>query len=256
MLSGRREYVIGEEDWIGAEIQDQQLLDFPAEKLPVMITQKDGCRQDGCGHPKRKVHARCQYPQHQARAGIHPRAGTNVVDAGDVIEVVGTRQEVETAAKRLGYIDRPTNQTDMIFVGLGILVGGLFGALSVHIGGVPISLSTSGGALIAGLSSAGCAASTPPSDAFPNLAMGAEQCRSEHVHRRSGHFGRSQFCAGIPRRRYQSVLVGAAATALPLIIGLLLARYVFKFHPALALGCGRSTYHYGCLRRHTGCRRE
>jgi len=31
-------------------------------------------------------------------------------------------------------------------------------------------------------------------------------------------------------------LVGAAATALPLIIGLLLARYVFKFHPALALG--------------------
>ena len=33
---------------------------------------------------------------------------------------------------------RPTNQTDMIFVGLGILVGGLFGALSVHIGGIPI----------------------------------------------------------------------------------------------------------------------
>lgn len=31
-------------------------------------------------------------------------------------------------------------------------------------------------------------------------------------------------------------LVGAAATTLPLIIGLLLARYVFKFHPALALG--------------------
>ena len=30
VLSGRREYVIGEEDWIGPEIQDQQLLDFPA----------------------------------------------------------------------------------------------------------------------------------------------------------------------------------------------------------------------------------
>lgn len=74
-----------------------------------------------------------------------------VVDAGDVIEVVGTRQEVEAAAKRLGYIDRPTNQTDMIFVGLGILVGGLFGALSVHIGGIPISLSTSGGRIDCGL---------------------------------------------------------------------------------------------------------
>ena len=56
------------------------------------------------------------------RAGISiPVLAQTVVDAGDVIEVVGTRQEVEAAAKRLGYIDRPTNQTDMIFVGLGTL---------------------------------------------------------------------------------------------------------------------------------------
>ena len=32
-------------------------------------------------------------------------------------------------------------------------------------------------------------------------------------------------------------VVGALATAIPLIIGLLLAKYVFKFHPALVLGC-------------------
>ena len=144
MLSGRREYIIGEESWIGPEVQDAQLLDFPAEKVTGYNHTQDGCRQDGCSYPKGKVHARCQYPEHQARRNIHSRAGTTVVDAGDVIEVVGTRQEVEAAAKRLGYIDRPTNQTDMIFVGLGILVGGLFGALSVHIGGIPISLSTSG----------------------------------------------------------------------------------------------------------------
>ena len=35
--------------------------------------------------------------------------------------------------------------------GLGILLGGLVGALAIHLGGIPISLSTSGGALIAGL---------------------------------------------------------------------------------------------------------
>ena len=50
---------------------------------------------------------------------------------------------MESAAKELGYIDRPTNATDMIFVGLGILLGGIIGALAIHIGGVPISLSTS-----------------------------------------------------------------------------------------------------------------
>jgi putative transport protein len=32
-------------------------------------------------------------------------------------------------------------------------------------------------------------------------------------------------------------LIGALATTIPLIIGVLLARYVFHFHPALALGC-------------------
>lgn len=58
---------------------------------------------------------------------------------------------MESAAKELGYIDRPTNATDMTFVGLGILLGGIIGALAIHIGGVPISLSTSGGALITGL---------------------------------------------------------------------------------------------------------
>ena len=30
---------------------------------------------------------------------------------------------------------------------------------------------------------------------------------------------------------------GAIATAIPLIIGILLARYVFKFRPGTALGC-------------------
>ena len=37
VLSGRREFAIGEEDWIGEEIVDPQLLDFPVEVLPVMV---------------------------------------------------------------------------------------------------------------------------------------------------------------------------------------------------------------------------
>lgn len=37
-----------------------------------------------------------------------------------MLELVGTKLEVNAAADTLGYADRPTNQTDMIFVGLGI----------------------------------------------------------------------------------------------------------------------------------------
>jgi putative transport protein len=39
----------------------------------------------------------------------------------------------------------------MIFVGIGIFMGGLVGLLSVTIAGLPITLTASGGALIMGL---------------------------------------------------------------------------------------------------------
>ncbi len=32
-------------------------------------------------------------------------------------------------------------------------------------------------------------------------------------------------------------IIGFLATSLPLLLGLILARYVFQFHPALSLGC-------------------
>ena len=59
--------------------------------------------------------------------------------------------DVERTAKSVGYIDQATPETDMIFVGLGILLGGLVGLLAVSIFGISITLTTSGGALIMGL---------------------------------------------------------------------------------------------------------
>ena len=151
VLSGRREFVIGEEDWIGNEIQDAQLLDFPAETLPVTVTKKTFAGKTVANIRRHKFMHGVSIRSIK-RAGIEiPVLAQTKLDAGDVIEVVGTKQEVESATVQIGYVDRPTHQTDMIFVGLGILIGGLFGALSIHIGAVPISLSTSGGALIAGL---------------------------------------------------------------------------------------------------------
>ena len=250
VLSGRREYIIGEESWIGPEVQDAQLLDFPAEKLPVTITRKTVASKTVAVIRREKFMHGVSIRSIK-RAGISiPVLAQTVVDAGDVIEVVGTRQEVEAAAKRLGYIDRPTNQTDMIFVGLGILVGGLFGALSVHIGGIPISLSTSGGALIAGLFFGWHLRAHSRT-----FAMGVEQCRSEHVHRGSGHFGRSQFRAGLPRRRYQPVPGGSSRHHPAADYRLAAGKVCFQVPSGTGFGRLRGgTYHYGRFRRGAGCR--
>ena len=58
---------------------------------------------------------------------------------------------MERVGKILGYIERPSSETDVVFVGLGIFVGGLVGLLSVRVASLPLSLTASGGALIMGL---------------------------------------------------------------------------------------------------------
>ena len=45
------------------------------------------------------------------RAGINvPVLPKTIVDSGDILELTGLKHEVESAAKQMGYIDRPTNR--------------------------------------------------------------------------------------------------------------------------------------------------
>jgi len=238
VLSGRREFVIGEEDWIGNEIQDAQLLDFPAETLPVTVTKKTFAGKTVANIRRHKFMHGVSIRSIK-RAGIEiPVLAQTKLDAGDVIEVVGTKQEVESAAVQIGYVDRPTHQTDMIFVGLGILIGGLFGALSIHIGGVPISLSTSGGALIAGLFFGWLRSKHPTFGRIPEASLWVLNNVGLNMFIAVvGIAAGPSFVQGFRDVGLSLFIVGAIATTLPLIIGLLLAKYVFKFHPAIALGC-------------------
>ena len=238
VLSGRREFAIGEEDWIGEEVIDPQLLDFPVEVLPVMIHKKP--------YANRKLEFIRKQPfmhgvsvRRIKRAGIDiPVFAQTMVDSGDTLELVGLKKEVETAAKQLGYIDRPTNATDMIFVGIGILIGGVIGALAIHIGGVPISLSTSGGALIAGLVFGWLRSKHPTFGQIPESSLWVLNNVGLNMFIAVvGISAGPSFIQGLKEVGPMLFIIGILATSLPLLLGLILARYVFHFHPALALGC-------------------
>lgn len=238
VLSGRREFIIGEEDWIGPEVIDAQLLDFPAETLPVMVTHRTFAGE-------MIATIRAQKFMHGVsirsikRAGINiPVLAKTVIDSGDVLELTGLPHEVEAAAKQMGYVDRPTNQTDMIFVGLGILIGGLVGALTIHLGGVPISLSTSGGALIAGLVFGWLRSKHPTFGGIPEPSLWVLNNVGLNMFIAVvGLAAGPSFVTGFKEVGFSLFVAGALATAIPLISGLLMARYLFHFHPALALGC-------------------
>ena len=238
VLSGRREYVIGEEGWIGPEVLDPQLLDFPAEVLPVMVTRKTVAGEKVSTIRALKFMHGVSIRRIK-RAGIDiPVLAQTVVDAGDMVELVGTKHEVDAAAKQLGYADRPTNQTDMIFVGLGILIGGLIGALSIHMGGVPISLSTSGGALIGGLFFGWLRSKHPTFGRIPEPALWIlDNVGLNMFIAVVGIAAGPSFVQGFKEVGLSLFIVGALATSIPLIAGILMAKYIFKFHPALVLGC-------------------
>ena len=238
VLSGRREFAIGEEDWNGEEVIDPQLLDFPVEVLPVMIHKKP--------YANRKLEFIRKQPfmhgvsvRRIKRAGIDiPVFAQTMVDSGDTLELVGLKKEVETAAKQLGYIDRPTNATDMVFVGIGILIGGVIGALAIHIGGVPISLSTSGGALIAGLVFGWLRSKHPTFGQIPESSLWVLNNVGLNMFIAVvGISAGPSFIQGLKEVGPMLFIIGILATSLPLLLGLILARYVFHFHPALALGC-------------------
>lgn len=238
VLSGRREFVIGEENWIGEEVNDVELLDFPAETLPVLVIRKGYVGQT-VSYLRRDPALHGVSIKRIKRAGINiPVMPNTTIDRGDMLDLVGMKMDVNRAAVRLGYADRPTNQTDLIFVGLGILLGGIVGSLAIHLGGVPISLSTSGGALIAGLFFGWLRSKHPTFGRIPEPAVWILNNMGLNMFIAVvGITSGPSFITGLKEVGVSLFFVGALATSIPLIAGLLLGRYVFKFHPAITLGC-------------------
>jgi putative transport protein len=151
VLSGRREAIVAISSDLGGEVDDEALLAIPAEAVDVVVTNKSVIGRT-IEEMARGPGARGVFLVKLTRGGqtisSYPRLA---VERGDVFSIIGSRRHVEAAAKVLGYADRPTNATDMVFVGLGILLGGLFGLLALRLGKLEIGLGESVGALVGGL---------------------------------------------------------------------------------------------------------
>ena len=144
---------------------------------------------------------------------------------------------MERVARAIGYADRVTERTDLVILGLGIVVGALVGALSIHIGGVPLSLSTSGGALIAGLV-CGWLRSV---DATFGRVSGAALWVFNNVGLNVfiavvGISAGPGFVAGLQANGLGLFLSGIVVTTVPFVVMIYAGKYLFKMHPAIVLG--------------------
>lgn len=245
VVSGRREFIIQDESWIGPEISDNELLSFPVEELQVMISSEtiDGITIDDL---RSRDFMYGIIIKSIKRGGVEiPVLAQTELNNGDILTINGLEQEINSAAPKIGYIDRPTNATDLIFVGLGIVIGGLIGALTLHLGGVPISLSTSGGALIAGLVFGWLRSKHPTFGRIPEPSLWILNNLGLNMFIAViGITAGPTFISGIKEVGFTLFIAGILATSIPLFIGLWMGAKLFKFHPAINLGCcagGRTT---------------
>ena len=239
-LVGPRELLLKVEADIGAEVDDRELFDVPMEILDVVITNKAyaGWTLQSLRNSKATEQARGVFLRKLVRAGQEmPFNPGTKVDRGDVLQLIGPAGAVNQAAKELGYADRATEKTDMVFMGLGITIGALIGALSVKVGQVPLSLSTSGGALMAGLVCGYLRAVHPTFGRIPAPALWVfNNVGLTAFIAVVGIASGPGFVAGLKSAGISLLLWGVFVTTMPFVVGLLAGKYVFKMHPGINLG--------------------
>lgn len=158
--------------------------------------------------------------------------------SGDVITLTGLTQDIERVIKFTGEADRQTNTSDVTFLASAIAIGALIGAITLKIGNIPLTLSTAGGSLIAGLVFGWLRSIHPTFGRIPESTVWFMNSVGLNVFIAVvGITAGPSFITGLKMLGINIFLWGIFATSLPLICGMLVGKYIFKFHPAIILGC-------------------
>ncbi|HOB52622.1 MAG TPA: aspartate-alanine antiporter [Acidobacteriota bacterium] len=235
-ISARRHVFLETSVPLGEEVQDRELLDFPAAALDAVVTKKDAAEQTLKTLAER--HGRGVGLLKLIRGGEEiPFTAETVVNRGDMLRLVGARQDVERAGQALGYIERPSSETDIVFVGLGILLGGFVGLLTIVVGDLPLSLTASGGALIMGLVFGWLRSVRPTFGRIPEAALWVFDTVGLAVF--IGIVGLSagpSFVSGVQQLGPSLIFVGLLVAVMPHLAAVLFGRYVLKMNPVILFG--------------------
>lgn len=239
VISGRYEDLVAISKYTN-EINDLELMKIPVEKLDVIITSKHADDKTLLELSKLSV-ARGVFISRIRRSSMSvdiPVQAQTKLHRGDIITISGSKKHVESVVDEFGFPDRATSATDMVFVGLGIFIGGLIGAISVPVSGIPITLSTSGGALIAGIIFGWLRSFNPRLGSVPSATLWFMNSVGLNIFIAVvGITAGPTFISGVKSMGMELFLWGVFATGFPMIVAPLIGKYIFKFDPAINLGC-------------------
>ncbi|MRG57945.1 aspartate-alanine antiporter [Phyllobacterium sp. SYP-B3895] len=239
-VAGRREVLVNVIGHTAEEIDDPQLLAVPAEGVDVFVTNKE---VDGktLAELAKMPSARGVFLRKITRGATAisiPILPNTQINRGDIVTIVGRTQDTTAATKALGVPDRQTDIADVAFIGGAIAIGALVGAFVFKIGSVPLTLSTSGGALISGLFFGWLRSVHPTFGRIPSSTVWFMNSVGLNIFIAVvGISSGPGFVAGLKQLGFSLFLWGIVVTTIPLVLAMYVGKYVFRFHPAILLGC-------------------
>ncbi|MFD9733328.1 aspartate-alanine antiporter [Umezawaea sp. NPDC059074] len=225
------------EQVIGPETDDVELLGYRTQTLHVVANVKDRMGRTVADLRREPFMVGVFVTELHRSGAKFPLRSSTKVERGDTLLLTGPQRLVEPAARALGTPVPTSFATDMVWVGLGIVLGGCIGIPALHAGGVPISLSTSGGALIMGLVFGWLRAKYPT---YGNVPGGAQWfmdtlglCLFVAV---VGINAGPSFSSGLAQAGWGLLLLGAVATVVPLLVGFAVGHWLMKMRLPVLLG--------------------
>jgi putative transport protein len=240
-VAGRRTTLVEVLEAAGSglrEVDDRELLDVPSDIVDVVVTSR---AIDGRTLAELAVDplSRGVFMRRITRAGMDLGLLPDTqVHRGDVLTLVGSATDTARVVEALGIADRPSDVTDMMVVATGIVAGALIGLPALEIGGVEVGLSLPVGVLLGGLV-CGWLRSVKP--ALIGRVPGPTLWIFESIGLTGfvavvGLNAGPDFVEGLKASGLSLVVAGAITVTVPLLVGVMVGRWIFKMHPGVLLG--------------------
>jgi putative transport protein len=238
-VAGAREVLVRITGEGAQEVNDPELQSVAVEGIDAYVTSKavDGKTLSELAQLPESRGVYLRRITRGATATSIPILPSTKIYRGDILTLVGRTQDTATAANMFGVADRHTDIADVAFIGGGITIGALVGSLVWKVGGVPLTLSTAGGALIAGIVLGWLRSVRPSFGRIPSPTVWFMNSVGLNIFIAIvGISAGPGFVNGLKTQGISLFLWGAVATTVPLILGMYVGKYVFRFHDALLLG--------------------
>lgn len=239
-ISGKRPVLATAIDVVGPEVGDPRVLSDVADVVDVVVTEKSVVGKSLLELSRQidPEQRRGVYLQRIERQGHALRwYWSTRLERGDVVRFVGIKEKLPAVVEALGYEEKPSDKTDLVFLALGVVIGTAVGLLAPKVGGVPLTLGTGGGVLVAGLVFGWLRSRQRRFGAFPTAAQSVlcDFGLAAFV----GVVGLTagpQMVKSIAANGPGLVLIGICVAVLPQIVGLIFGKLVLRMHPLILLG--------------------